>query len=75
MKIERVDALKTFEDVKEGEVFRVEGGNGVYLRIEVDGDYTHCRGHEGLAVNLETGAVTWFDKEEVRIFSNAKVVY
>lgn len=75
MKIERVDVSKTFEDVEEGEVFMEEGRTGVYLRIEVDGDLTRAYNHDGLAVNLDTGMVTWFsNSDEVRIFPNAKVV-
>ena len=75
MKIERVDVSKTFEDVEEGEVFMEEGGEGIYLRIEVDGDFTRAYNHDGLAVNLDTGVVTWFNNSDsVRIFSNAKVI-
>lgn len=76
MKIERVNVTKTFEDVEEGEVFMEEGGEGIYLRIEVDGDLTRAYNHDGLAVNLDTGAVTWFNNSDgVRIFPNAKVIF
>lgn len=75
MKVERTGTLKIFEEVELGDVFTAEGGTGVYLRIEVDCDYTHSHGHDGLAVNLETGAVTWFDDtDKVVILPNAKVV-
>ena len=75
MKIERISSSKYFNDVKLGEVFMEEGGTNVYLRIEVDGDLTLAHNHDGLAVNLDTGEVTWFnDSDEVRIFPNAKVI-
>ena len=76
MKIERVSGSKTFGDVEVGEVFMEEGGTGVYIRIEVDDDLTRAYDHEGLAVNLDTGEVTWFNVfDEVRIFPHAKVVF
>lgn len=76
MKIERVNSLETFEDVEEGEVFMEEGGEGIYLRIEVDGDLTRAYNHDGLAVNLDTGVVTWFNNSDVvRVLPNAKVVF
>jgi hypothetical protein len=75
MKIERISGSANFSDVEVGEVFMEEGGTCVYLRIEVDNDLTNAYNHDGLAVNLDTGCVTWFnDNDEVRIFPNAKVV-
>jgi hypothetical protein len=75
MKIERVSIeTKTFNKIKEGDVFRVEGGESIFLRIETDGIYTRSGGHNGLAVNLKTGVVTYFDNEEVIVLPNAKVV-
>ncbi len=76
MKLERVSSSKTFGDVEVGEAFMVEGGDCIYLRIEVDGELTDCLNYDGLGVNLDTGSVTWFnDSDEVRIFPNAKVVF
>lgn len=76
MKIERTDNLKDFSDIEVGEFFRAEGGTGVYLCIEVDGDYIRSHGHSGLGVNLETGTVTCFDDtDKVIVFPNAKVIW
>lgn len=76
MKIERTDIeTKTFDEIEEGEVFKVEGGEGIFLRIETDGIYTRNGGHTGLAVNLATGVVTYFDDDEkVIVLPDAKVV-
>lgn len=74
MKVETKNGLKTFDDVEIGEVFIVEGGECPYLRIEVDTIYTFSKGHNGLAVNLETGHVTWFDNDIVRILPDTEVV-
>ena len=74
MKIERQETMEEFKDVAIGEVFSASGS--VYLRIEADGDYTNKRGHDGLAVDLFSGVVTFFhDYEEVVISHNAKVIY
>ena len=76
MKIERISGTANFSDVEVGEVFMEEGGTGVYLRIEVDDEFTNAHNHNGLAVNLDTGEVTWFnDNNEVRIFPSAKVIF
>ena len=76
MQTERKDNLKTFEDVEVGEAFAIDYEKKIYLRIEVDGIYTHANGHDGVAVNLTTGEVVFFDNtEEVRITPNAKVTY
>lgn len=75
MKIEKLVTVRTFEEVEYGEVFRVEDGESIFLRIEVDGIYTHRNGHDGLAVNLETGVVTYLDDDEkVILMPNAKVI-
>lgn len=75
MKIERTVSVKTFEDVDIGEVFRAEDGEGIYLRIDVDEEYTVAHNHDGLAVNLDNGVVTWFDNhEKVILMPYAKVI-
>lgn len=75
MKIERTVSIKTFEDVDIGEVFRAEDGASIFLRIDVDDEYTVAHNHDGLAVNLYNGVVTWFDNsEKVMLMSDAKVV-
>jgi hypothetical protein len=75
MKIEKTVSIKTFDEIEDGEVFKVEGGESIFLRIETDGICTRKGTHDGLAVNLETGAVTYFDDDEkVIVLPNAKVV-
>lgn len=75
MKIEEGNYIKNFEEVKVGEVFSQVDGDYIYLRIEVDNEYTVKGTHDGLGVNLYNGVVTWFDNtEKVIIFPNAKVV-
>lgn len=76
MKVERISNSKTFSDVDVGEVFTEDGGTCVFLRIDVDSEYTRSFNHDGLAVNLDTGEVTWFDNSnKVWIFPNAKVIF
>lgn len=75
MKIERTVSIKTFEDVDIGEVFRAEDGESIYLRIDVDDEYAVVHNHDGLAVNLDNGVVTWFDNsEKVILMPLAKVI-
>lgn len=81
MKIEIVSST-TFDDIKEGECFRMKGGSYLYMRIEVDHDLTFVPDEElegdrlyGLAVNLENGSVTWFNKTDSVERVNAKVSY
>lgn len=75
MKIEKIKISKYFSDVEVGDAFTMVGGDCTYLRIEVDNQLTTSGEHDGLAVNLCTGSVTWFDDtDEVIILTNAKVV-
>lgn len=75
MKIEGISkTIETFEKVNVGEAFI--SSETIYLRIEANSNYTNKRGHDGLAVNLFTGAITFFHNfEEVIILHEAKVVY
>lgn len=75
MKIEGVNkTIETFGKVDVGEAFFAN--EVIYIRIEANCNYTDRRGHDGLAANLFTGAVTFFENsEEVIILRDAKVIY
>jgi hypothetical protein len=66
----------TFKDIEVGEAFYGEYGEDVilFIRIEVDDTFTKVGRHDGLAVSLATGHITWFDDCDMAIKANVKVV-
>lgn len=68
--------ITTFKDIEVGEAFYGEYGEDVilFIRIEVDDTFTKVGRHDGLAVSLATGHITWFDDCDMAIKANVKVV-
>ena len=66
----------TFKDIEVGEAFydKCDEDDILFIRIEVDDVFSKAGRHDGLAVSLATGHITWFDDDDVVIKANVKIV-
>ena len=77
LELNNSNGATTFKDIKVGEGFYSDYSEDdiiLFIRIEVDDVYTKVGSHDGLAISLATGNITWFDDDDLVTKANVKVV-